>query len=149
MYGAESDVVRVFDEKLRLTEKELEDYMKQANLEKYGFTRTEETTIETDENGERRTKRTIYYKVTDDCSRVTFWERVLEQRLPEKLKRSKIFSTTVKEVQDRISGKKTKECTVGLEIHPNQCHRSSGSKRRVARGCGFCFICSSAAIVYA
>ncbi|XP_028402185.1 uncharacterized protein LOC114525161 isoform X2 [Dendronephthya gigantea] len=86
VYGGESDVLRVFDENLKLTEKEMEEYMKQADLEKHGFKRNEETTTETDENGETRKKRTIYYKVTDDCSRVMFWEGVLEQRLPEKLK---------------------------------------------------------------
>ncbi|XP_028402246.1 uncharacterized protein LOC114525219 [Dendronephthya gigantea] len=148
VYGAESDVLRVFDENLQLTEKEMEEYMKQANLEKYGFKRTEETTTETDENGEKSTKRIIYYKVTDDCSRVMFWEGVLEQRLPEKLKNLKIFSTTVKEIQNRIAGRKTKECTVGLEIHPGRCLKSSGSKRRVARACNGCGICWGAAIVY-
>ena len=141
-------MLRVFDEKLRLTEKEMEDYMKQANLEKYGFKRTEETTTETDENGEKRTKRTIYYKVTDDCSRVMFWEGVLEQRLPERLGSSKIFSTTVKEVRDRISGRKTKECTVGLEIHPDRWLKSSKSKRRLAKSSSWCGVCLSAAIVY-
>ncbi|XP_028402228.1 uncharacterized protein LOC114525207 [Dendronephthya gigantea] len=149
VYGGESDVLRVFDENLRLTEKEMEEYMKQADLEKYGFKRTEETTIETDENGEKRQKRTIYYRVTDDCSRVMFWEGILEQRLPEKLKNLRILSTTVKEIQNRISDRKTKECTVGLEIHPDRCLKSSGSKRRVARGCtGWCLFCWNAAIVY-
>ncbi|XP_028402204.1 uncharacterized protein LOC114525180 [Dendronephthya gigantea] len=150
VYGGESDVLRVFDENIKLTEKEMEEYMKQADLEKYGFKRTEETTFETDENGEKKKRRTIYYKVTDDCSRAMFWEGVLEQRLPEKLKNLKIFSTTVKEIQNRIAGRKTKECTVGLEIHPDRCQKSSGSKRRVARGCtaDWCFICWSAAIVY-
>ncbi|XP_028402183.1 uncharacterized protein LOC114525161 isoform X1 [Dendronephthya gigantea] len=135
VYGAESDVPRVFDENLQLTEEEMEEYMKQVDLEKYGFKRTEETTIETDENGEKRTKRTIYYKVTDDCSRAMFWEGVLEQRLPEKLKNLRILSTTVREVQNRIAGRKTKQCTVGLEIHPDRNRKSSGSKRSMAGNC--------------
>ncbi|XP_028402225.1 uncharacterized protein LOC114525204 [Dendronephthya gigantea] len=148
VYGAESDVLRVFDENLQLTEEEMEEYMKQADLEKYGFKRTEETTFETDENGEKRKRRTIYYKVTDDCSRVMFWEGILEQRLPEKLKSLRILSTTVKEIQNRIAGRKTKECTVGLEIHLDRRRKSSGSKRSIAGGRGCIGICWSAAIVY-
>jgi hypothetical protein len=35
VHGAESDVVHVFDDKLRLTDKEMQDYLKQADLEKY------------------------------------------------------------------------------------------------------------------
>jgi hypothetical protein len=35
VHGAESDVVRVFDDKLRLTDKEMQDYLKQADLEQY------------------------------------------------------------------------------------------------------------------
>ena len=98
MRGAESDVVRVFDDKLRLTDEEMAEYLKQADLERYGFTKTVQSSIETDENGKTTKKKTIYYKVTDDCSRVAFWESVLEQRMPEELQASKLSSTIVKEV---------------------------------------------------
>jgi hypothetical protein len=153
VYGAESDVVRVFDDKLRLTDKEMQDYLKQADLERYGFEKTVETSTETDENGKITKKKTIYYKVTDDCNRVMFWEGVLEQRMPEKLQASKLSSTTAKEVQRRIAGRKTKSCTVMLEIHPNRCLKKNSnngvSKRSSAKGCnGGCFICFGASIQY-
>ena len=90
MHGAETDVIRVFDDKLRLTNDEMEEYLKEADLERFGFTKTVEVSTETDENGKTTKKKTIYYKVTDDCSKVMFWESVLEQRLPEKLHASKL-----------------------------------------------------------
>ena len=67
-------MVRVFDDKLRLTDEEMAEYLKQADLERYGFMKTDEFSTETDENGKTTKKKTIYYKVTDDCSRVAFWE---------------------------------------------------------------------------
>jgi hypothetical protein len=153
VYGAESDVVRVFDDKLRLTDKEMQDYLKQADLERYGFEKTVETSTETDENGKITKKKTIYYKVTDDCNRVMFWEGVLEQRMPEKLQASKLSSATVKEVQRRVVGRKTKSCTVMLEIHSNRCLNKTPdngvSKRGARRGCGWwCLFCWSASIQY-
>ncbi|CAB4043360.1 Hypothetical predicted protein, partial [Paramuricea clavata] len=101
--------------------KEMQDYLEQADLEKYGFTKTVEVSTETDENGKTTTKKTIYYKVTGDCSRVMFWEGVLEKRMPEELQASKLSSTSVKEVKSRIAGRKTKSCMIILEIHPNRC----------------------------
>ena len=152
VYGGESDVVRVFDDKLRLTDKEMQDYLKQADLERYGFEKTVETSTETDENGKITKKKTIYYKVTDDCNRVKFWERILEQRLPEKLQSSKLSSATVKEVQRRIAGRKTKSCTVMLEIHSNRCLKKipdNGVSKRGARGCSWgCLFCWAASIQY-
>ena len=153
VYGAESDVVRIFDDKLRITDEEMQDYLKQADLERYGFTKTVEETTETDENGKTSKRKTIYYKVTDDCSKVMFWESVLEQRMPEKLHASKLSTITVKEVQNRIVGRKTKSCTVGLEIHPNRCLRKNYSnklsKRSAAKDCNDCGICWGASIQYA
>jgi hypothetical protein len=157
VHGAESDVIRIFDDKLHLTEKEMAEYLKQADLENYGFAKTIETSTVTDEYGRKMTKKTIYYKVTDDCSNVPKWERVLEQRLPKELSESGIFSKTVKEVQSRIIGRKTKSCTVILEIHPGQCRNKNRGKtvsKRAARGCGWwskccrCSFCNSASIVY-
>ena len=151
MQGAESDVVRIFHDNLQLSGEQMQDYLKKAELEKYGFTKTVEVTTETDEKGETTRKRTIYYKVTDDCSRVMFWEGVLEQRLPKELQASKLSQTTVKEVQTRIAGRDTKQCTVGLEIHPKGCLTKSGDgkSKRVARGCGWiCIFCWSASILY-
>ena len=153
VHGGESDVIRIFDGKLRLSEKQMQDYLKKADLENYGFTKTVEVSTETDENGRKTTKRTIYYKVTDDCSRVMFWEGVLEKRMPKELQASKLSQITVKEVEKRIAGRDTKQCTVGLEIHLNRCLTKSdndGKSKRAARGCsnGFCLICFTAAISY-
>ena len=128
------------------------EYLKQADLERYGFTKTVEFSTETDENGKTTKKKTIYYKETDDCSRVAFWESVLEQRMPEKLQASKLSSTTVKEVQRRIAGRQTKKCTVGLEIHPNRCLKKSkadnGVSKRGVRGCSWGAACWNASIQY-
>ena len=157
MHCAESDIVRVFDDKLDLTDKEMQRYLKQADLESYGFEKTVETSTVTDEYGKKVTKKTIYYKVVVDCLNVKKWVRVLEQRLPGKLKTMDIFSKTVKEVQSRIAGRKTKRCAVILEVHPGQCRKKSKGKnvsKRAVRGCGWwskccgCRICSSASIVY-
>jgi hypothetical protein len=155
VHGGETDVVRVFDENVKLTEEKMRGYLKEADLEEQGFVKTVEVSTETDENGRITRKRTIYYRKTDDCSRVMFWESVLEQRLPRGLRNSKLASTTVKEVQSRIAGRKTKSCTVGLEIHPDRCINeipggNSISKRRVARAvrCSWCLFCWNAAIVY-
>lgn len=161
MKAAETDVVRVFDENLTLSEKEIAQCLKDANLEKYGFTRSEEKSTETDENGKKITKKTIYYLVTDDCSRVMFWESVLQQRLPKKLRESNIFMKTVKEVESRIKDRKTMTCKIGLEIHvnPNRClirktaDKDGNIKRGLRRGCcnffTCCNSCSSATIIYA
>ena len=145
-------MVRVFDDKLQLTAEEMKDYLKKADLEKYGFEKTVEETRETDEYGKTTIKKTIYYKVTDDCSRVKFWEGVLKQRMPEKLHASRLSAITVKEVQNRIIGRKTKSCTVGLEIHPNRCSKETGKSRvskRGAKACEWCLICWSSSIRYA
>ncbi len=88
-HGALSDLIRIFDDMLDLTTDVMLLYLKQADLENYGFQKTVEVSTETDENGKTTTKTTIYYKVTDDCSNVGKWERVLQQRMPVKLKTSK------------------------------------------------------------
>ena len=150
--GAESDVVRVFDRKTQMSGEEMREYLKQADLEKYGFKKTVEESTETDENGKITKKTTIYYLVTDDCSKVGFWESVLEQRLPKELKNSKLASTIMKEVEDRITGRKTKSCKVGLEIHPNRCLGRTSSNDRAKRGVADCwkhFFCWTASIKYA
>ena len=134
----------------------MEDHLKQANLERYGFKKTVEVSAETDENGKTTKKTTIYYKVTDDCSKVAFWESVLEQRMPEELQASKLSATTVKEVQRRIAGRQTKGCMVMLEIHPNQCVKKGSvdngvSKRGTARNICmhiYCMFCWAASIQY-
>ena len=152
--------MRIFDENLHMTEQEMKQYLKKAQLEKYGFVRSEENSTEIDEDGKKIEKKTIHYMATGDCSRVPILERILEQRLPEKMRRADIFSKTVKEVQRRINGRKTEACKVGLELHvgPNRCldktaNNNGKSKRSLRRGCcnwfNCCDVCFEAAIIYA
>ena len=150
-----SDLIRIFDDLLDLTTDRMTYYLKLADLENHGFNKTVEFSTEIDENGKATTKKTIYYKVTDHCSQVKKWERVLEERMPVELRRSKIFSKTVKEVESRITGRKTKSCTVGLEVHPDRCLKKipdyrvgkKGSQcRRIGGSCCNCQWCSIAGI---
>lgn len=152
-------MIRVFDENLHISELEMKKYLKEAQLEKYGFARREEKSTEIDEDGKKIEKKTIYFIATDDCSRVPIWESILEQRLPEKLRRAHIFSKTVKEVERRIKGRKTEACKVGLELHvnTNRCPLKDAvnvkGKRSLRRGCcnwfTCCRGCSQAKIIYA
>ena len=152
-------MVRVFNRKSHVVNKEILEYLEQVDLEKYGFKKTVEVTSETVKNGKKTTKRMIHYRVTDDCSRVKYWDDVLEKLMPKKWQLSEIFSTAAKEVQSRISGRKTKSCSFGLEIHTNTCSnddKASGvSKRSVAKGksstkgCRICIgVCSTSTIQY-
>ena len=159
VHGMETDEVRIFDDKLHLTDTEMQRYLKQADLEKHGFEKTHELSTVTDKYGKKTTKKTIYYKVTDDCSKVGKWEKVLKDCMPGALKRMDIFDKTVTEVEKRIVGRKTKQCTFMLEVHPSQCFRKNRkkTKRAAAKGCGWwngsccndCESCSCVAIAYA
>lgn len=123
--------------------------MENANLEKYGFTKTTEDTTETDENGKKSLKKTIFYSVADDCSNMMFWEGVLEQRLPGKLHNSKIISTTEREVKRRTAGRSTKFCKFGVEIHMRNAKKSELTKRSAGQKSARCWIwCCKATIVY-
>jgi uncharacterized protein YxeA/NAD-dependent dihydropyrimidine dehydrogenase PreA subunit len=156
VHGAETDVVRIFDDKLDLTDTEMQRYLKQADLENNGFEKAVEFSTVTDEYGRKSTKKTIYYKVTDDCSQVGKWQRVLKERMPGALKMTDIFSKSVKEVEIRIAGRKTKRCAVMLEVHPGRCLKKSHekSKRAAAKRCGWwikccgCGVCSRTNIIY-
>ena len=126
------------------------EYLKQANLEKHGFVKTTEVSTETDENGKKTTKTSIHYKVTDDCSKVMYWESILSKRLPKKFTNPKIILDTVKEVESRI----TKSCTVILEVHPKS-YKAHTAKNDVSKRearcrwpCWICRICFSARIAY-
>ena len=150
VHCAETDVIRVFDRTMHLSEDKMFEYLKQADLENYGFVKTTEVSTETDENGKKTTKKTIYYKVTDDCSKVKFWERVLTKRLSKKSANPKIFSDTIKEVESRIIDRNTKSCTVILEVHSSCLEdEKNASKRGLRKGCRFCIgYCSSVKITY-
>ena len=156
---SENDVVRLFNPKLDLSEKELTKILKEAKLEEAGFKRTVESSTVTDENGKKTEKKTIYYMVKDDCTKVGFWEGVLEQRLPDDFLSSKIGSTLVREIESRIQGRSAKYCMIGLEIHVNRCLPDSEdpsylSKRRAGCWlwancpCNGCRGCSTVKIMY-
>ena len=137
-------MVRVFDPQLKLSKEAMLEILKNAQLEEVGFKKSEESAIETDENGESKEKKTIHYMVKDDCSKVAFWEGVLEQRLPSNFLTSNIGSTFVREIQSRIKGRGTKYCNIGLEIHPrNECRPDPKSSRRPARSAGCWWGCCS------
>ncbi|CAB4003688.1 Hypothetical predicted protein [Paramuricea clavata] len=51
VHGGETDVVRIFDENLKLTEEKMRGYLKEVDLEGQGFIKTVEVSTETDENG--------------------------------------------------------------------------------------------------
>ena len=124
----------------------------------YGFKKTVEVSTETDENGKTTKKTTIYYKVTDDCSKVAFWESVLEQRMPEELQASKLSATTACQRSSKAYRRSPDErlCMVMLEIHPNQCVEKGSvdngvSKRGTARNICmhiYCMFCWAASIQY-
>ena len=130
--------------------------LKKADLERFGFKKTVEISRETDENGKTTEKKTIHYKVTDQCTKVEYWEEILAKRLPKGWKKWSL--KTVKEVKRRIAGRKTKQCTFGLEIHPNRgCPQpdQSNKKKRALGRCGpwshccRCYYCSASSIRYA
>ena len=126
--------------------------LKDANLEKFGFKKHVESTIETDENGEMRLKKTITYMATDHCSKAAYWERLLEERLPADFSASKLGTTFVREIQSRIKGRETKYCKIGLEVHLNRCRSdttvASRREKRGAAPCGICIFCGRGEIFY-
>ena len=119
-------MVRVFDPKLRLLPEKLKKILEKADLESIGFMKTVETSVETDENGEKRIKETTRYMATDKCSMAPTWEQRLKERLPENFFSPKLATTFLREIAARSLGRSTKHCKVGLEIHFKPCVRASG-----------------------
>ena len=157
--GTESDVVRVFDDKLRLTKKEMEDHLKQANLERYGFNKTVEVSTETDENGKTTKKTTIYWwyvqgywwllqsGVLGKCFGATHaWRAASFKAVCNYCQRSS--KAYRRSPDERLHGV--------LEIHPNQCVKKGSvdngvSKRGTARNICmhiYCMFCWAASIQY-
>ncbi|XP_046849434.1 uncharacterized protein LOC124442956 [Xenia sp. Carnegie-2017] len=135
-YTDETEVLRIFDHKYHPSNEEMKDHLDKAKLEHHGFTRTVETTRKIDQKGKITVKKTIHYKVIDHCSKVGKWEKVLAERLPKGW--TKWFKKTEKEVKRRIAGKKTKQCEIGVEIHPQ---RGCGKEKSITNGRkkrGFC-----------
>ena len=82
---AETDVIRVFNPKMRMQPKKLKEILSKAQLELAGFTKTEETRSDTDKNGKTIVKKITYYIVKDDCSKRSKWDKILRERLPEEV----------------------------------------------------------------
>ena len=153
--AAETDVLRIFDPNLKMTNKQLMEVLAKANLTAYGFEMTKETAIETDENGKKTLKITIRYMVTDACSMAEFWLKLLKQRIPGLDSNGlKLGKTFVREIKTRVNNRGTKYCKIGLEIHLSRCPRQPVTsanrltKRSSQRGCHWCIICFNAKIVY-
>ena len=81
----ETDSIRVFNPKMRMAPDKLKDILSKAQLELAGFTKTEETRQDTDENGKTIVKKITYYIVKDDCSESSKWDRILRERLPKQV----------------------------------------------------------------
>lgn len=127
----------------------MEDALKNANLQEYGFVKTEELTTVKDENGKTTMKKTILYSVTDECSSVEYWEGLLERHFPDKLISSKMASDVVKGVQSRIQGRSTKYCVFGLEVHRKINPETQLRSKRAVKGASVKhWWCSCAKIAY-
>ena len=83
----ESDVIRVFNPKMRMTPEKLKYILSKAKLELAGFNKSEKTRYETDENGKRIVKKITYYIVQDDCSQSSKWDSILRERLPKQVQK--------------------------------------------------------------
>lgn len=81
----ESDVIRIFNPKVKITPEKLKDILAKAQLELAGFAKYEETSYVTDENGKGIVKKITYYIVQDECSERSKWERILRERLPKEV----------------------------------------------------------------
>lgn len=141
---AETDVVRVFDPNLQLSEEAVMKILKEMDLNWQDHTSSVQTSVVTRsmEYGKNRkeTEKTIRFMVQNPCSKAGFWKGVFEQNLPDHLLSSKIGSTFVRDIQSRVNGRKTKYCKIGLEFITT----SVGPKR----GYNWCFFYWFAQIVY-
>ena len=133
---------------------QLKALLAKADLVSAGFTKTEEIQIVvTGENGKKVKKD---YTVQDACSNVSYWEKIIHDRLPtfsEKLTRK-----VIDEVKERIGNRATEYCQFGLEIHFKLCSHAEKEKEKPAkRGltaricdgrCSCCIYCGKAKIQY-
>lgn len=130
---SETDEVRMSDTKRMYEKDEIMKCLREAKLEELGFNRTTEFSIETDERGERRQKQTIRYMVRDQCSKTEYWQRKIDERLPQHLFSTNLSSTFSREVQDRTLGRFTKYCDIGLEINVRMLYPKNNKKSLTKR----------------
>lgn len=114
------------------------EILKEVDLERFGFNKTTEIVTEKDENGKITEKKTLHYKVTDDCSKIKYWKSILEERMPKGWK--KWSGITV--VNRRIVGGKTNQCEFGLEFHPKGGfpQQIESDKRSMSKS-SYCYYC--------
>ena len=113
---SETDEITVSDPSRTMNRHEMRQALRNANLEEIGFNRTTEFSTGVDENGRRRRRSVIRYMVKDKCSKAKEWQEKLEKRLPPNFFSSRVSQTFARDVLDRVSGRPTKYCLIGLEM---------------------------------
>ena len=113
---SETDEISVFDHNGVMNRHEAREALRQANLEELGFNKTTESSTGTDENGKKRKKYVLRYLVKDECSQAKTWQEKLEKKLPPNFFSSTVSRTFARDVKDRVSGRPTKYCLIGLEM---------------------------------
>ena len=113
---SETDEITVSDPSRAMNRHEKRQALRNANLEEIGFNRTTEFSTGVDENGRRRRTTVIRYMVKDKCSKAKEWQEKLEKRLPPNFFSSRVSQTFARDVRDRVSGRPTKNCLIGLEM---------------------------------
>ena len=112
----ETDEISVSDPEKAMNRHEMRQALRNANLEEIGFNRTTEFSTGVDENGRRRRTTVIRYMVKDKCSKAKEWQEKLEKRLPPNFFSSRVSQTFARDVRDRVTGRPTKYCLIGLEM---------------------------------
>ena len=87
-----------------------------AKLEEIGFNRTTEYSTSVDEDGKRHRISIIRYMVKDECSQAKKWQEKLEKKLPPNFFSSRVSRTFARDITDRVTGRPTKYCYIGLEV---------------------------------
>ena len=109
-----------------MSREQLRALLASADLESAGFTKTEETQIVTCEDGVKGKKEVTYYTVRDSCSNVSYWEEIVQDRLPTFSKA--LTKKVVEEEEERIGNRATEYCEFGLEIHFKLCRHAEEEK---------------------
>ena len=83
MHGGETDVVRVFDENVKLTEENMRGYLKEADLEEQGFSKLWKSplkltkTAESQEREQFTTERQMIAQ--ESCFGKVFWNNACQR----------------------------------------------------------------------
>jgi hypothetical protein len=110
------DEIRVSDPKRAMNRYEIQQALREAKLEEVGFNKTIDFSTGSDKNGKRRRKKIVSYMVKDKCTEAKTWQERLERRLPPNFFSSRVSRTFARDVQDRVTGRSTEYCLIGLEV---------------------------------